>query len=155
MLRSMFLPFRRYADFKGRSGRAEYWLFALLNVAVYLACLAAMRAGGFVYDPLRAPLPTRIPIAADTYGPLVYAGAGALALYLLAALVPMAAVLVRRLHDRGVSGWFVLLFLALSYIPVIAVVVTAAMLIMLALPGTPAPNRYGPDPRAEAAAGPL
>ncbi len=147
----MLLPFRRYADFAGRSGRGEYWLFSLQNVAVYLGCLALMRAGGFVVDPLRVRLPVAVPADAVHYGPLVYAGAGVLAAYFLAALIPMAAVLVRRLHDRGVSGWFVLLFLALSYIQVLAIVVTAAMLIMLLLPGTRGPNHYGADPRSLAA----
>lgn len=32
----MLLPFRRYAEFSGRSRRVEYWMFALLNVLVVL-----------------------------------------------------------------------------------------------------------------------
>lgn len=27
MLNQMLMPYKRYADFKGRSGRAEYWWF--------------------------------------------------------------------------------------------------------------------------------
>jgi hypothetical protein len=32
----MFLPFRRYADFQGRSRRMEFWSFGLFNAIVYI-----------------------------------------------------------------------------------------------------------------------
>ncbi len=147
MLTWMFLPFRRYADFAGRSRRKEYWQFTLLNLAVYAGCVATMRAGGFEYDPLNAP--AIVPALPPAYGPLVQIGAGALALWLLVAFVPILAVTIRRLHDRGISAWFTLLFAALSLIPVVGVLASAVMLIVLCRPGTPATNQYGPDPRAD------
>jgi len=30
----MILPFRRYADFEGRSRRMEFWMFQLLNIVL-------------------------------------------------------------------------------------------------------------------------
>ena len=33
----MFLPYKRYADFSGRSRRKEYWMFILFTVIVYAA----------------------------------------------------------------------------------------------------------------------
>lgn len=38
----MILPFKRYADFQGRSRRKEFWMFQLLNALVALV-LAAER----------------------------------------------------------------------------------------------------------------
>jgi uncharacterized membrane protein YhaH (DUF805 family) len=38
----MILPFKRYADFKGRSRRREFWMFQLLNLI-----LATVLAGPF------------------------------------------------------------------------------------------------------------
>ena len=35
----MILPFKRYAEFSGRSRRMEYWMFALLNVIVITALM--------------------------------------------------------------------------------------------------------------------
>jgi uncharacterized membrane protein YhaH (DUF805 family) len=52
--------------------------------------------------------------------------------FYLAILVPSIAVGVRRMHDQDKSGWFIL--------------VPIANLIFYCLPGTPGPNRFGPDP---------
>ncbi|MGZ5271756.1 MAG: DUF805 domain-containing protein [Ramlibacter sp.] len=59
---------------------------------------------------------------------------------MLALLVPGIAVGVRRLHDTGKSGWFMLLGL----IPVLGLV----LLYFMALPGQPQDNEYGPAPVA-------
>ena len=58
-------------------------------------------------------------------------------------LLPLLAVGARRLHDIGMTGWWLLLALAIiiGWIP---------LLTMLLLPGTPGPNRYGPAPRQPA-----
>ena len=58
--------------------------------------------------------------------------------YIAAMLLPLLAVTVRRLHDVDRPGdWAVL-----ALIPFAGVRLTR----MLAQPGTPGPNRYGPDP---------
>lgn len=62
-------------------------------------------------------------------------------LYLLATLIPTLAVATRRLHDCDRSGWMQLLGL----IPLIGMIVMA---FMLAQPGQPVDNRYGPPPQA-------
>jgi uncharacterized membrane protein YhaH (DUF805 family) len=53
--------------------------------------------------------------------------------------VPTIAVVCRRLHDAGLSGWWQLL----GIIPGGSI----AILVMTILPGNPGPNQYGPDPR--------
>ena len=48
----MILPFKRYAEFTGRSRRMEYWMFALLNVIVVtilmFVVLGASGAAGLI-----------------------------------------------------------------------------------------------------------
>jgi len=64
---------------------------------------------------------------------------------LLLLLWPSLAVSVKRWHDRGHSGWWVLVGL----IPVIGplwLLVTNGL-----LPGTPGPKRCGADPKAPGA----
>ena len=68
----------RYADFAGRSTRAQYWYFTL---ASFLASLAASIVAG------------------DMVGNLVS----------LITLLPSIAVAIRRMHDVGKSGWFILI----------------------------------------------
>lgn len=75
---------KQYADFSGRARRKEYWLFVLFNYIIFnVAGLIDVISGftdGFEIGPLGA-------------------------LYLLGMLIPSLAVIVRRLHDIGKSGW--------------------------------------------------
>jgi uncharacterized membrane protein YhaH (DUF805 family) len=68
-------------------------------------------------------------------------------LWFLAIIVPGIAVGVRRLHDRNMSGWWYLGFIVLSLVPVIGFIASIAMIVIFLLPGTPGPNKYGPDPK--------
>ena len=47
-------PFRHYADFSGRSGRAEYWLLILMFIVVteiaWLVGFGGMRLAGYEAD---------------------------------------------------------------------------------------------------------
>ena len=61
-------------------------------------------------------------------------------LFGLAMLIPSLAVSVRRLHDVGKSGWF-LLFI------VVLLIGWIYLLYVYVQPGMPGPNEYGPDPK--------
>ena len=108
--------FSKYVTFTGRSSRSAYWWFYLFGVLVLFAGLAidyALGTGGIIY-----------------------------ALVALAMLLPNLAVLVRRLHDAGHSGWWVLIGL----LPLVGAIV----LLVFTLQGSEAPNQWGsgPDERA-------
>ncbi|VWX46864.1 DUF805 domain-containing protein [Novosphingobium sp. 9U] len=144
MLEYMFLPFRRYADLNGRSRRMEFWAFGLFNLIVYAVIggimigtgvsLSALQNGGS--DPV------------GLIGSLFFGGAGLLLLlYWLATLIPTLAVTVRRLHDRDMSGWWYLGVVVLSFIPLVGSLVGIAFLVLMLLPGTAGPNRFGSDPK--------
>jgi uncharacterized membrane protein YhaH (DUF805 family) len=61
--------------------------------------------------------------------------------YCFATLLPSLAVTVRRLHDTGHSGWWLLW----GFVPFGCLVV----LVLTLLNGHRGPNQYGPDPKYE------
>jgi uncharacterized membrane protein YhaH (DUF805 family) len=61
-------------------------------------------------------------------------------IYSLAVLIPAFAVTVRRLHDIGKSGWWLLLL----FIPLAGAVVIFIFMLLDSQPGT---NKYGPRPK--------
>lgn len=84
-----------YANFHGRARRQEYWMYALINLIIFVV-LAIV----------------------DTI--LFSSGNNFISgIYSLAVLIPGIAVSVRRLHDTDRSGWWLLL----TFIPVIGVLV--------------------------------
>ncbi|MBD3728869.1 MAG: DUF805 domain-containing protein [Sphingomonadales bacterium] len=122
----MIMPYKRYADFSGRSRRKEYWMFQLFVIIVYVVLL--MLGGG-----LGAA-------AGDSGGGLAGGLFGILLLvFIVATFIPALAVLVRRLHDQDKSGWWALLAL----VPIASLV----LLVFMFLDGTPGDNQYGPDPK--------
>ena len=118
------LPLRRYAQFTGRSGRKEFWLFLLgvnlVGAALAIAWTADTNVLGFT----------------GTIGNMAVA---VLIIGFLGILLPYLAVQVRRFHDQNRSGWFALI----NLIPYIGPFV---VLVMMAVPGTVGENEYGPDP---------
>lgn len=50
---------------------------------------------------------------------------------------------IQRLHDHNLSGWWVLLIIGLSFIPVINIMVAlTAFIVFFLVPGTQGPNRF-------------
>lgn len=124
----MFMPIRRYADFAGRSGRREYWMFQLLlGVIFFVIMLVLVSTGG------QQTLDDRFK---------TWAGFA-----LLPLIVPLIAVTVRRLHDLGLRGWWLVLFLVGGAIPAIDTIAALAYLVVMALPGSRNANRFGPSLR--------
>ena len=74
-----------YLNFSGRARRAEFWSFAVVNLAVYVLLLILMRVSGVFV--------------------IFYIG------FAMAMLVPSLAVAIRRLHDTGKTGWLLLVAL--------------------------------------------
>lgn len=138
----MLLPYRRYTEFSGRSRRMEYWMFALLMFLVYSVGIGIMFAGGFSMAALAGQDPE-----AFAPGPLFFLGGGLLALFAIASFLPSIAVVVRRLHDRNLSGWWYLGVILASMIPFVGFIASIAFLVVMCLEGTRGPNRFGPDPK--------
>ena len=111
---------KKYADFSGRAQRREYWMFVLFNILISIALVVIDSMVGFMD-------------AENGFGLLS-------GLYTLAVLIPSLAVTVRRLHDTGHSGWWVLI----SLIPLVGAIV---LLIFMVQDGQPDQNEYGPNPK--------
>jgi len=111
-----------YANFNGRARRKEYWMFTLFFMLFAFAF-------AFVIGVLSALGET-----AATIGVIL------IVVWYFAHLVPSFAVTVRRLHDTGKSGWFLLL----SFIPFGNLVI----FIFTVMDGDSGDNDYGPDPKA-------
>lgn len=67
-------------------------------------------------------------------------------LYSLFVLLPSLAVGVRRLHDTGRSGWWMLL----AIVPLVNIL----LLVFFIQEGATGPNEYGPDPKGGVAFAP-
>jgi len=103
----------QYAGFSGRARRSEFWFF-------YLAYVLAVVVATIVGTVIKFP----------------YLGI----LVVLALVVPMLAVEIRRLHDTGRSGWFI-------FIGVIPLIGPIILLVFLVQDSQPQPNQYGPSPK--------
>jgi uncharacterized membrane protein YhaH (DUF805 family) len=111
---------KKYAVFGGRSRRKEYWYFVLFTVLISI-----------VLSIIDAVLGT----------PGAEGGAGLLSgIYSLAVLIPSLAVSIRRLHDTGRSGWWILI----SLVPLIGTIVLLVFNVQDSQPGD---NQFGPNPK--------
>ena len=81
--------FKKYAVFKGRARRAEYWWFILFNFIF-----------GFVISILDLVL--KLDILPNGRGLIG-------SLWNLAVLIPSLSLTARRMHDCNKSGWFMLI----------------------------------------------
>ena len=98
---------QNYATFTGRARRSEYWYFALFNLIISFGF-------GFICGLIQVPELANI--------------------YTFAIFIPSIAVGVRRMHDVGKSGWFIL-------IPIYN-------LILACTDGVQGDNEYGADPKS-------
>ena len=131
----MFEAFSNYADFSGRAGRSEFWLFQLLNLLVFgFAGFLILVGGGASYSP------------GGGAGGMFFFGAVVLGFWVLVATIPGLAVSVRRFHDHNVSGWWYVGLLLFSLLPYIGLLASLGMLWVFVRGGTWGPNNYGPDP---------
>ncbi len=103
-------PLRKYAVFSGRAQRKEYWIFLLFNLIIVIVLLLVDHKGWI----------------GRFFG--------------IALCVPSLAVAVRRLHDTGRRGSWILI----SLVPIIGPI---ALLVFLATDSQPGENQYGPNPK--------
>ncbi len=103
--------FENYTNFSGRARRSEYWYFSACNIIILI---------GLSFLPIVTKIQE-----------LSWSGL----IYNLLILLPSIAVGVRRVHDVGKSGWYIL-------IPIYN-------LILMCTNGDVGTNEYGPDPKNE------
>ena len=138
---SAFQTLRKYADFKSRASRQEFWCFLAFVIIMQAVC-------GFLGTVFRM-------------GPALSGLVGALL------IIPQIAVAVRRLHDLGKSGrellvpCLILFALPLAFafrgilpriialgVLAITLLAFANLLSLFLKKGSSVPNRYGAAPTA-------
>lgn len=139
----------KFATFSGRASRSEYWWFYLFT---YLVSLTGSILTGIL------PL----------FG--IFFGIGILAL-----IIPTLSVTVRRLHDTGKSGWWIVatsvvpalllvpvvlsavaagdsslalagIFLAVPLLGLLVIAGYITLFVFMLLPGDEGTNKYGESP---------
>jgi len=119
-------PLRRYAEFSGRSSRAEFWWFFPFLAPVFLATwLGMIIAVGSTISADHANSPTSAEPSSAT-DMAVGAGVIFLGLMWLALIVPTVALQIRRLHDIDRSGWWVGAFYLVYGLQVVLLLVKVA-----------------------------
>jgi uncharacterized membrane protein YhaH (DUF805 family) len=115
---------KKYAVFNGRARRKEYWMFVLFNVIVSIILSILDKILGL------------------DFGSGSSSSSGWLStIYSLAVLLPTIGVAIRRMHDTGRSGWWILI----NLIPCIGWI---WFIVLAAQEGNAGDNQYGPDPKA-------
>ena len=139
-MKSMFLPFFRVADYRGRSCRREYWMFQLLKVVCgFLLAFGLIFAGALTSAPLFSGN-----AVANILGNVTLLLASLA--YLLCFLPAEIALTVRRWHDIGNSGWTIIVVMLFGLIPVIGFLAGIIHFVAMCWPGDKGANKYGPNP---------
>lgn len=146
-----FKVWKKCFDFEGRARRKEFWMFAFIHAIL----ISFLSIGMNFFET----------------GTLFWVFWGIGMGYIFTAYIPMLAVNVRRLHDIGKSGWWLLLFLGLVipltflgfFVPIVPIneeyaivfhllkgisgILWIGFLILMCRDSLPNPNRYGPNPK--------
>lgn len=145
---------RKYVTFEGRARRKEYWMFELFNV---IFCIVAGILDWAFFDAYLDPMKPKY--LTMLYGLFIF--------------LPQLAVIVRRLHDIGRSGWWLAGYYGVGIICtigmllgsvmmlggksggvvltgvsfVVLMVVAIWMLVWMCFNSQPGTNKYGPNPK--------
>ncbi len=132
-----FRGLKKYGIFQGRASRKEFWMFMLVYIIIYIMFMLSMMITGVeqqqndkTYMMETTKLSTFHSLLTTLYP-----------IFVFGTLLPALAIIVRRLHDTGRSGWW-------FFISFIAFVGGTVLLVFLLLDGDEQENQYGPNPKA-------
>lgn len=111
---------RDYVKVHGRSRRSEFWTFNLVN-GLYFSILFAVNF--ILFDPHVEKIIIVVAIVSA-----------------LPIILPTITVSIRRLHDTGRSGWWMLI----NFVPVLGTIIFFFWMVEDSLPGL---NEYGEYPK--------
>jgi uncharacterized membrane protein YhaH (DUF805 family) len=149
-IQSVKTCFKKFAVFKGRATRSEFWWFQLFGLGCSFIALT-LDSALLGYD------------WSDTFTPLASG-------FEIVMVIPLMSVTARRLHDVGMSGWFqlpvlgtYLLYLeffvpdftrstAGTTILMLSGLYSLFMLVKWVKDSQPFTNQYGPSPKSDGVA---
>lgn len=114
-----------YFNFKGRARRKEYWMFVLIDTAIIVSLYLAILYFSDLYS--------------RDFNAIGFVLTVFFVIYIIVTFIPSLSVTVRRLHDTGRSGWWLLALL----IPFGGIII----FVFSCLDSHPGDNRFGPNPK--------
>lgn len=148
---------RNCFNYSGRASRKEFWVFFAFNTCLFI--IVALFAPRLLVSLNLKPLSLHRTLATVIY------------LLAIGVLLPIASLIIRRLHDSEKNGWLSLMVLipvlGLAISPLVYVITqlpmagansimgsllipgTGAIIALCSLKGTEGPNSYGPDPKVK------
>lgn len=137
-------------SFQGRARRREYWWNALFWGLVSMALFFGTMILGMVFSVtgFAGDIQDSNLAFATTMG-LMFVGYAVMLIIIFWKIMPIA---IRRLHDRGLSGWIYLLLMVISCFCGLGSIV---MIVLLCLDSQPGSNQYGPNPKENCGMQPL
>lgn len=117
---------RNYFNFAGRARRKEYWGYCLF----WTVCLLVIGGIGLFTDTDMGHFDSDVSAAVTV---------GLCGTFLLATFLPSLGMIVRRLHDIGLSGW-------LSLVILIPTIGSLIILVFALIPTQARENQWGPVP---------
>lgn len=121
-----------YFNFSGRARRREYWGFSVFPLVIFLFLVLLLFMSFVGRSPYEGP------------SPLFWVAVGLMVIFGVAMIIPGIAVQVRRFHDLGQSGWWVLLLFVIGMIPYVGFI---AYIVLGCIDSQPNQNKYGPPPK--------
>ena len=162
---------KHYADFKGRARRKEYWMFLLFSTIISTILTIALNIAQVV-EALNSPDGNPFKMIREGQ---MFNGSDAVSIifciilaYGMASLLPTLAVVVRRLHDIGRKGTWILLLLVPTLLMcifyfnmfslaiavgtgiavfVVNIALTVLYIVLGCIDGQKGENQYGPNPK--------
>ncbi|MEZ5924875.1 MAG: DUF805 domain-containing protein [Hyphomicrobiaceae bacterium] len=136
-------------SFAGRIGRGKFWLGVLAQILLGIVAMALI----FMLVPMDSMLvvgPDGQPVLDALGQPQIdYANPAMMPAYIIYGITILLslwwyfAISVKRMHDRGRSGWWVLLMFLLSFVLIGSIWWLVDLGI---LEGEEGPNKWGPNP---------
>lgn len=117
MINAYIVSFKEWSDFEDRTSRKDFWQANIMHWAIIFG-LAVLPTKTLQHD-----------LFTNTF----------VACYFLIAFFPLLSLQIRRFHDMGKSGWWIVI----SYIPFIGLVI---WFIWMLRAGDENTNQYGANP---------
>ena len=132
-------------SFEGRLRRRDFWISSIvLWIAVFAvsSCVLGLLAVHLGLTSASQPVDAPALVTGGIISVLVLLAIGFIALW------PALAIGMKRCHDRDKSGWWLLVWYALTMIPFLGIFALAWQVIELGfIDGTQGSNRFGPSPK--------
>lgn len=133
---SVHSVFSKYATFRGRASRSEFWYFVLFNF-ILSAVISIIVYSQIPIETIAASDPEGFYMS--VYQSMPGWASTLLSVYTLVLILPSLAVTVRRLHDTGRGGGWI-------FISIVPIIGNIWYFILMVLPSQQGYNRFGPQP---------